>query len=219
MKKTIVYIDGFNLYYRLKYTPFKWLDLRKLSEFYLHPQEHEIQTIKYFTARVHSSREDPFKDTRQDIYLRAINTISNIEVIFGQFKKRQVTGLKCHYENEKYIEGTELVTISRWEEKESDVNIATHIVADAPQIDYVVLISNDTDLKTPLRYVKEELNKKSVGIISPRRNIHIELREASHFQKRISNRVLEQCQFPKRMRDEKGKFFCPPKWRQDQRSL
>ena len=212
MKQTIVYIDGFNLYYRLKYTAFKWLDFRKLSEFYLHPQEHKIQAIKYFTARVQSSKKDPLKDTRQDIYLRAVKTISNLEIIYGQFKKRQVTGLKCHYENGKYIEGTELVTVSKWEEKESDVNIATHLVADAPRYDCAVLISNDTDLKTPLKYVKEELGK-NVGIVSPRRNIHIELRNVSHFQKRISNKVLEQCQFPERMKDVKGEFFCPPKWK------
>ena len=213
MKKTIVYIDGFNLYYRLKYTAFKWLDLRKLSEFYLHPQEHKIQAIKYFTARVQSSKKDPLKDTRQDIYLRAVKTISNLEIIYGQFKKRQMTGLRLHYENGQYIEGNELVTISKWEEKESDVNIATHLVADAPRYNCAVLISNDTDLKTPLKYIKEELGK-NVGIVSPRRNIHIELRNVSHFQKRISNKILEQCQFPERMKDVKGEFFCPPKWKQ-----
>ena len=145
--------------------------------------------------------------------MRAIKTISNLEIIYGQFKKRQMTGLRLHYENGQYIEGTELVTISKWEEKESDVNIATHVVADAPQYDCAVLISNDTDLKTPLRYIKEELGK-NVGIISPRRNIHIELRDASHFQKRISNKVLEQCQFSEKMKDAKGEFFCPPKWKQ-----
>ena len=126
-----------------------------------------------------------------------------------------MTGLHCYYENGNYVESRNLITISKWEEKESDVNIATHIIADAPQLDCIVLISNDTDLKTPLKYVKENF-KKNVGIISPRRNVHIELKEASHFQKRISNRVLEQCQFPERMKDEKGEFFCPPKWRQNQ---
>lgn len=31
---TNIYVDGFNLYYRaLKYTPFRWLDLRKLADF------------------------------------------------------------------------------------------------------------------------------------------------------------------------------------------
>ena len=213
MKKTTVYIDGFNLYYRLKHTPFKWLDLRKLSEFYLHPQEHNIQTIKYFTAQVKRKSDDASNVIRQNMYLRAIQTLPNVEIIYGQFKKRQMTGLRLHYENGQYTEGDELVTISKWEEKESDVNIATHLVADVPQYDCAVLISNDTDLKTPLKYVKENL-KKAVGIISPRRNIHIELMNVSHFQKRISNKVLEQCQFPEKIRDTKGEFFCPLKWKQ-----
>ena len=215
MKKsnTFIYIDGFNLYYRLKDTPYKWLNLQKLSEFYLNRKQHKIITIKYFTALVKGTLEDRLNITRQHIYLRALKTLPNLEIVFGQFKKRQVTGLKCYYENGQYIEGTELITISKWEEKESDVNIATHIVADSPQYDCAILVSNDTDLKTPLKYVKENF-KKSVGIISPRRNIHIELRDASSFQKRISNKVLEQCQFPERMRDAKGEFFCPPKWKQ-----
>ena len=46
---TNVYIDGFNLYYRaLRHTPFKWLDLRKLSET-LFPQD-TIHRVCYFTA-------------------------------------------------------------------------------------------------------------------------------------------------------------------------
>ena len=213
MKKTIVYIDGFNLYYRLKQTPYRWLNLQSLSEAYLPPEQHNIIQIKYFTALVKGKKEDHSNVSRQHRYLQALRTIQNLEIIFGQFKKRQVTGLKCYYENGQYIEGTELITISKWEEKESDVNIATHIVADAPQYDCAILISNDTDLKTPLKYVKENF-KKNVGIISPRRNIHLELREASNFQKRISNNILEQCQFPEKMRDAKGEFFCPPKWKQ-----
>ena len=214
MKKTIIYIDGFNLYYRLKNTPYKWLNIQKLGQFYLGFKQNQIIKIKYFTALVKEKSEDPSNISRQHRYLRALNRIPNLEIIFGQFKKRQVTGLKCHYENGEYKEGRELTVISKWEEKESDVNIATHIVADAfkDEFDCAVLVSNDTDLKTPLRYIKENL-KKSVGIISPRRNIHIELMKASHFQKRISNKVLEQCQFPEKMKDDKGEFFCPPKWK------
>ena len=211
--KTFIYVDGFNLYYRLKKTPHRWLNLQKLSEAYLANKKHEIIKIKYFTALVKGTLEDRLNITRQHIYLRALKNIPNLEIVFGQFKKRQVTGIKCHYENGEYIEGNKLVTISKWEEKESDVNIATHIVADAAQYDCTVLISNDTDLKTPLQYVKENL-KKTVGIISPRRNIHIELMNVSHFQKRISNKILEQCLFPEKMRDNKGEFFCPPKWKQ-----
>ncbi|MCZ0932856.1 MAG: NYN domain-containing protein [Oligoflexia bacterium] len=215
MKKIIIYIDGFNLYYRLKTTPYKWLNIQKLCKFYFNPKQHDIIKIKYFTAKVRRKSEDSSNVIRQNIYLRALETLPNLEIIFGQFRKRQVIGLKCHYERGKYTEGNELVTVSKWEEKESDVNIATHIVADAfkDEFDCAVLISNDTDLKTPLGYIKEHL-KKSVGIISPRRNMHIELKNVSHFQKRISNKVLEQFQFPEKMKDDKGEFFCPPKWKQ-----
>ena len=216
MKKTIIYIDGFNLYYRLKNTPYRWLNLKKLSEIHLNLKQHNIVKIKYFTAPVKGIVDNPLNITRQHIYLRALKTLPSLQVIFGQFKKRQVAGLKCHYENGEYKEGKELAVISKWEEKESDVNIAVHIVSDAfkDEFDCAVLVSNDTDLKTPLKYVKENF-KKHIGIISPRRNIHIELKEVSHFQKRISNNVLKQCQFPEKMKDDKGEFFCPPKWKQN----
>ncbi|MDE0518746.1 MAG: hypothetical protein OXH36_04240 [Bdellovibrionales bacterium] len=52
MKKTIVYIDGFNLYYRIKYTPYRWLSLQKLSQYYLDLKQNQIINIKYFTAKV-----------------------------------------------------------------------------------------------------------------------------------------------------------------------
>ena len=178
MKKTIVYIDGFNLYYRLKDTPYKWLNPQKLSEFYLNPTRSNIIKIKYFTALVKRNSNDNSNIIKQNIYLRAIRTIPNLSIILGQFKKRHMTGLRCHYKDGEYIESSELVTISKWEEKESDVNIATHIIADSSQYDCAILISNDTDLKTPLKYVKE-IFKKRVGIISPRRNMHMELKEAS----------------------------------------
>ena len=217
MKKTIVYIDGFNLYYRLKNTPYKWLNLQKLSEFYLSPKRHRIVKIKYFTAPVKEKSKDPSNTIRQNIYLRAIKTLSNLEIIFGQFKKRQVRGVLLHYRNGKYVEGDELGAISKWEEKESDVNLATHLIEDGydDQYECAVLISNDTDLKMPLLRVKRKL-KKLVGVISPHKWVHIDLQKSVRFHKIISNKVLGQCQFPEKMKDEKGEFFCPPKWKQIQ---
>ena len=217
MKKsrTIVYIDGFNLYYRVKHTPYKWLNLQKLSEIYLNLEKHDIIKIKYFTALVKGTLEDHFNITRQHIYLRALRTLPNLEIIFGHFKKRQITGISLRYEDGQYIEENKLSSVSKWEEKESDVNIASHIIADAYEDEYdcAVLMSNDTDLKNPLVYVKKRL-KKQIGIISPRRNIHMELINTCDFRKAITNKGLEQCQFPEKMKDTKGEFYCPPKWKQ-----
>jgi hypothetical protein len=80
--KTCVYVDGFNLYYgALKGTPYRWLDLRKLSELLL--PKHEITRIKYFTARVSARPGDPGQSTRQHAYLRALTTIANLDIIYG----------------------------------------------------------------------------------------------------------------------------------------
>ena len=130
MKKTSIYIDGFNLYYSLKNTSFKWLNLQKLSQLYLNTQQHDIQKIKYFIAKVKSTPNNPSKDIRQDIYLRALNTIPNLQIIYGKFKKRQIKGFLCDPSDRRQLKKN-IVEIKKWEEKKSDVNIATHLVADA----------------------------------------------------------------------------------------
>ena len=211
MKKTIIYIDGFNLYYRLKYTPYRWLNLQKLSETFLNPKQHDIRKIKYFTALVKRTSDNNSSIIKQNIYLRALRTISNLEIIFGQFKKRQVTGIRYHYKEER----DKFATITKWEEKESDVNIATHLMEDGYENQYecAVLISNDTDLRTPLLRIKRKL-KKTVGIISPYKRTHIELQKSSHFHKTISIEILKKCQFSEKIEDAKGEFFCPPTWKE-----
>ncbi len=51
-KSTFVYIDGFNLYYRLKKIPFKWLNLEKFAKAYLDSKRHDVQKIKKIKYRV-----------------------------------------------------------------------------------------------------------------------------------------------------------------------
>ena len=101
--KTFIYIDGFNLYYRLKDTPYKWLDLQKLSRFYLNLKQHKTVKIKYFTAQVKRELNDSSNVTRQNMYLRALHTISDLEIVFGQFKKRQARGMLCDSKDRKQL--------------------------------------------------------------------------------------------------------------------
>ena len=84
MRRTIVYIDGFNLYYgAARGTPYKWLDLSRLYQIML-PGD-LIPEIKYFTARVSSRPYDPDAPTRQQIYLRALRPIPNLSIHYGHF--------------------------------------------------------------------------------------------------------------------------------------
>src|SRR3712207_129837 len=80
---TNVYVDGFNLYYGcLRGSPYKWLDLGALVGRLL-PGD-EIRRIRYFTARI-AVRDDPQSPVRQQMYLRALETIPNLSIHYGHF--------------------------------------------------------------------------------------------------------------------------------------
>jgi hypothetical protein len=79
MARTIVYIDGFNLYYRtLKGTAHKWLDIAAMSAACL-PTGYQIQAINYYTAHI-SGRLDPTAPARQKTYLRALETLPKVAI-------------------------------------------------------------------------------------------------------------------------------------------
>ena len=90
MKKTIVYIDAFNLYYGLlKGTANKWLDPVAFSKALL-ADDHEIVGVKYFTSQIKPEPDDPAASLRQMVYLNALSTLSEVSVIKGFYKRRVV---------------------------------------------------------------------------------------------------------------------------------
>jgi len=89
MARVNVYIDGFNLYYgAVKGSPFKWLDLSALCQRML-PGD-TVQKIEYFTAILSARPGDPGLPMRQQIYLRALRTIPNLEITYGKFLTHSV---------------------------------------------------------------------------------------------------------------------------------
>ena len=196
------------MYYRLKPTPYKWLDVKKLLELTL-KEYHEISKIKYFTALVKASSKDPSKPERQMAYWRALESYKNLEIIKGCFKKRKIKGaFLCPLD--KGIKKGELVTVQKYEEKESDVNIASHILLDChkEKFDCIVLLSNDTDLKTPLSFARNKFNKK-IGIISTHKTkVHSDLQKLSNFKKNITDEMLNTSLFPLKV----GSVSKPDKW-------
>ena len=89
MKKTIVYIDGFNLYYGLlRFSRNKWLDVVAFAKSLLpRPKEHEIMAVKYFTARVNYDPAEPTAQMRQSVYLSALAAYRpELKIIEGYHK-------------------------------------------------------------------------------------------------------------------------------------
>src|SRR5258708_1553425 len=158
MAKTIVYIDGFNLYYRaLRGTPHKWIDLEALSRASLSPTA-EITRINYYTARV-SGRTDIDAPKRQHAYLRAIETLPLVRIHYGNFlTTKKWAGLVEPSPNQ--FRPTPVVAyVWKTEEKGSDVNLGSHLVRDAflGAFEEAAILTNDTDLCEPMRIVKDEV--------------------------------------------------------------
>jgi hypothetical protein len=195
--KTIVYVDGFNLYYALKPHNLKWLDLGALCKVLL--TENEVVAIKYFTARVRNRVGDLNVHVRQKVYLEALQTDPRVEIIFGHFLTNNVWMAKAEDEG-KPKNAIQKVRVIKTEEKGSDVNIATHLLIDGFQSKYetAVVISNDSDLKLPISMVKNVL-KKRIGIICPTEKPSRELQKDVSFFKTIKPATYQDCQFPEQV--------------------
>lgn len=204
-----IYVDGFNLYYGcLKKTPYKWLDLSKLSSFLL-PKSATVNEIKYFTALVSSRPNDPQQPVRQQIYIRALQTIPHLKVIYGQFLSHPV---RMHLASPT-AKGSQIVEVIKTEEKGSDVNIATELLVDGflKRYDMAIVVSNDSDLCAPINAVIQNL-KVPVGIFNPYSRPSRELLKYASFIKPIRAGVLASSQFPTTLTDANGSFSKPGTW-------
>jgi uncharacterized LabA/DUF88 family protein len=165
-----------------------------------------IVKIKYFTARISSRPGDPDQPNRQRVYLRALRTIPNLEIIFGSFISTKPYMPLAANPNK-------IVQVLKTEEKGSDVNIATHLVSDGYKGEYEVaaLLTNDSDLAEAIRIVRKELTL-TVGVLSPGKNTSQVLVRDASFVKSIRTATLKRSQFSTRLKDAKGSFTKPKQW-------
>lgn len=192
--RTIVYIDGFNFYYgEMKGTQWKWLDPVKLFQNVLGAQN-KLVKIKYFTARVQPTHNDPNVNIRQDTYLRALQAYCPlVELHYGHFLRHKIS-----MENANPPPSS--VQVWKNEEKGSDVNLALHVLNDAwlDSYDCAVIVSNDSDLADSLRLVKEQ-HKKVIGLVTPgapNRQTSRQLAKYADFVKPIRSWALKASQLP-----------------------
>ncbi len=224
--RTNVYVDGFNLYYGcLKGTPYKWLDLEKLFDRVL--PRNQVETIYYFTARVESRPGNTDVAVRQATYLRALATLSRVQVHFGNFLTSPVRApvLECNPKGYPLRNNGQLVVkrnpngavVMEWvhktEEKGSDVNLAAHLLRDALKgtVPAAVVVSNDSDLLTPIHMAQAD-GGIVVGLIPPRPNGSAELKKLASFKRDIRQHDLAACQLPTNMTDASGIFTKPMDW-------
>ena len=134
-QKVIVYVDGFNFYYGLKHSwrwrRYYWLDMVRFFELGL-KENQELVAVKYFSA----IPDDEIKQKNQDAFFQANKQNAKFQLILGKYLRKEIICRNCGY------------TIRTYEEKESDVRIATQIVSDAykKNCDISIVVSADSDM-------------------------------------------------------------------------
>lgn len=209
--KTNVYVDAFNLYYGcLKDSPYKWLNLASFCQNAL--PHNEVNRIRYFTARVQHRPNDLQKPERQNAYLRALQTLPGLSVHFGHYLENVVRARLANPSPGQPL----TVKILKTEEKGSDVNLATFLLTDAFDrgFEAAVIISNDSDLRQPIRVVRQKFRLPVVILhpCRPPRTPSIALRRVASKSLTISEPSLAASQFPATINDPRGTIHKPSVW-------
>jgi NYN domain len=215
VSRTIVYIDGFNLYYRaLKGTAHKWLDIAALSQAVL-PNTAQIAAINYYTAHV-SGRLDPTAPARQHSYLRAIGTLPNVAITYGNFLvSKKWSGLVQPAAFKPPVTlppgaSPQVAYVWKTEEKGSDVNIGVHLVRDAfmGRFDEAAVLTNDTDLAEALRIVTKDVGLP-VTLLAPNAQPATSLVAAATHVRHVKPYV-GACQLPNQVTLANGRIVTKP---------
>lgn len=199
------YFDGFNFYRGLMskgWGHYRWLDFGALAQSFL--LEDEVLTgVRYFTALV---RYDPERMQRQRLYLRALKMHSGVEAVEGVFFMRQV---RC--------EATCREQYKRAAEKQSDVNLATHLIADAfdNEYDVALLCCADGDLIPAVRHVKDR-HHKIIRLVDPPHRHSDELADLADDHLHITETAIRSSQLPNPVTYAKGRrtkaIHRPDEW-------
>ncbi len=218
--KTSVYIDGLNFYYGCfkvgqsslsRCSPAdKWLNLRLLADLLAAP-EGTIHQVHYFTAHLHRSKRDPGQNLRQETYLRALRTVESLFIHFGSHIPVERKGMIIDPDPAALgVWEDQLVTIGTFEEKGSDVNLATRLLDDSweGEIDRAIVVSNDTDLIAPIASARKRIR---VAVVSPQPTLAKHLKKAAETATILDPAILARCRLPVPVIDAQGKPIYPPR--------
>jgi len=200
----IAYIDGFNLYHglRAKYQHrYLWLDLQRLVQ-RIRPAD-DILAVRYFTALV---RDDRPALARQEDYLSALTAHSRgaVDVILGRYQARRHACRQCG------------ATWTSYEEKETDVNIAVSLVADAAAAAsrLALIVSADSDLCPAIRTARALNRARGMIAAFPPSRSSFEIRSLIPGAFTVAAADLRNSLLPETVTGPAGQVYKRPgKWR------
>lgn len=214
--RIIAYVDGFSVYYacfkgptKTAHAHLKWLDYRALFES-MFPED-DVRVVRIYTAIAPNPPDDPGQSMRHDVYRRALMTRPGVEVYTGRFQKAKRDGVLAH--PPAGIDARQTVFV--YQEKQSDVSLASHLIMDAVDglFDRAVLFTNDSDFVTPIQLVRERFQRE-VYVLSPDVTMNKQLEKAATAGWVFDRGLLFKCQLPEVVVDAEGREVrVPERWR------
>lgn len=201
--RVVAYVDGFNLYFGLKAKGWRklyWLDVVKLAAAYLQNGQ-SLQATHYFTARIRDNGRNALDRQRQNRYIDAL-VGRGATVHEGHYLEKDRKCFKCG------------ATWKDYEEKMTDVNIATQLLVDGfeDRFDVALLVSGDSDLTTPLKRMRAKFPSKKFIVMFPPARHSKQLQEAAHGYMSVSEARLKASQLPDTVTVNGFAIVRPTEW-------
>jgi hypothetical protein len=204
MATVIAYVDGFNLYHGLHQgygRRYLWLDLEHLIQ-RVRPHDQTL-AVRYFTAEV---KDDPDGLARQRAYLAALKAnCPTIEIVLGRYQTKRMTCRQC---------GSAWIS---YEEKETDVNIAVALVADAAASasDLALIVSAASDLCPAIRTARALNPRRGMIVAFPPSRSSFEIRSLIRKPFTLAAADIRNSLLPEAVADRASGLIHkrPDKWR------
>lgn len=199
--RAAIYIDGFNLYHRIHDSGqrhLKWLDLHRLGRLICSKHTTSLVKVGFFTAVPDAPPDVMARHNTYNTALRAVG----VDIVDGHHVVDPDSGKRT--------------------EKQSDINLALHLIRDAHDgvYDCAYILSSDSDQAATARMLKDWFPEKYlVGVSPPSNKVPDKLKTYADAHFELAMIDLERCVFDDPLIGRSGKpiprplaYNPPKKW-------
>lgn len=199
-RPAVLYVDGFNLHHALlefRRPEWLWLDLHTLGRKLIAPDERLAGVVWVAAHRPHR-RDEPLH-----LYEAALRA-RKVRCLMGHFV---IHGDSCRACGHSWMTATE---------KQSDVNLAIAVAADAAsgRAKSAYLLTTDGDQAATARFIKEGYpDMRVVSVAPPGRGHNRQILPWCDARTEIAPPMVDRSPLPDRIRTAKGWIERPDAWR------
>jgi uncharacterized LabA/DUF88 family protein len=194
------------------------LDIVKLFATYVLDKNAELVEVRYYTAPVLGRMsDDPRSTQRQRQYLQALKIMHPQSLVVIQGKIVATKPYQRLVRPIPEVPELQIVQVYDFNEKKTDVNLASDLIAGAwiNSYEQAVICSNDSDLEAALSTVKRYHPRLRIGVVAPirsedYRHISGDLVRHADWQKTLSAVHIAASQLPPKIPN--SRLVKPESW-------